>query len=722
MKTLLPMMLILGCALRALGQGILTVPRVDLNDTNGVPSTGGYAADLAVVHDAQEQALAQARQLLAGQQNPREREALRTAIGDMERASAALAAAGATPNKLAAALAAEQSAYQALLKMIPREFRVTQSPSGGRAGNAGQPGPRELDQLEMTRAENRYETESQAAAQPTRQQTEQVKLADRLKQLAQRQQDLNDRLRELQTALQEARTDSDREEIQRQLKRLRDEQRRMLSEVDELRQNLAESPNAASQAETRRQLDQTRNDMQRAAQQLEANAVSPALAAGARAQQSMQNLREDLRRQTSSQFSEQMRQLRNQARQLAQREDEIARSLQTMTGTEHRTLDDSGPRQRLVDQLAEQQSALTNLLAGMRSVTEQSESTEPLLSQQLYDTLRRADQAHIDNLLENGAQLADRGFLPQAGQAEQAARQGIQDLRRGVERAAENVLGNEADALRYAQNELGDLTRQVERELTGAGTNTGAHASAFRATNSIERAEGRQVASGATSNSIALSEEPASAGSAQSSVNGPAPEQHAQAGQDSPTEPGATGGRQNQQNAAGPQGGAAGPNAGERASATSGGRPGDVASAGDRAGNLDRLRQLAEQLGRNADGGGGAGLVSGPIMGNDFVNWSDRLRDVEQVLDSADLRDQLAAVRERVAGFRAEYRQHGRVPDAAIVRQQVLTPMTQARAWIERELARAEDARSLVPLDRDPVPEKYSDQVRQYYEKLGSAQ
>ena len=34
-------------------------------------------------------------------------------------------------------------------------------------------------------------------------------------------------------------------------------------------------------------------------------------------------------------------------------------------------------------QMAQQESALTNLLAGMKDVTEQAETTEPLLSKQL---------------------------------------------------------------------------------------------------------------------------------------------------------------------------------------------------------------------------------------------------------------------------------------------------------------------------------------------------
>ena len=48
--------------------------------------------------------------------------------------------------------------------------------------------------------------------------------------------------------------------------------------------------------------------------------------------------------------------------------------------------------------------------------------------------------------------------------------------------------------------------------------------------------------------------------------------------------------------------------------------------------------------------------------------------------------------------------------------------MTQVRVWLQEELARKEKSDRLVPLDRDPVPENYSELVRKYYEKLGSAQ
>jgi hypothetical protein len=723
-----------------------------------------YASDLTVVHDAQEQALQQARELLAQGENVRDRTALETAIKEMERAQAALGEAKESPEKLPAALAAEQAAYQALLKVTPREFNMTRSRRGNQSGSQSESQRRQMDQLEMPTEENRYETERQATAPPNAQQREQLQTADRLKELAQRQQDLNERLRELQNSLQAAHTDQEREEIQRQLKRLRDEERQMLAKVDELRQQLAQSPNASSQAETRQQLDQARTDMERAAQQMENDSASQALAAGTRAQQTMQNLRDDLRKQTSSQFTEQMRDLRNQARELAKQQDEIANKLDSLNNGEHQTLDNSAERQQLVQQMTKQQGALTNLLAGMRNVTEQAEATEPLLSQKLYDTLRRADQAHTDNLLEMGTQLADRGFLPQAGQAESFARTNINELRRGVEVAAESVLGSEADALRYAQKELDDLTHQVEREMAGAGTNAAARGAGGNdggegQSNRLARAEGQSSAGNASgnrdangTNGIAGANDRAPGNESQTAGNNPQSRQRgggnpANAGQNEnrgqqPNESGNNGEQasaESQQNGQGGQSEAAAGNNGQRgnrsgdqqqANNNSQGQRGGTeqrqdgqnggpqqASAGGGAGGGDRLRQFTQQLG--AQNGGGDG---GPITGNNYVNWSGRLRDVEQVLDPQDLRNQLATVRERVAVLRADYRERGQLPQSEVVRSQILAPMTQVRVWLQEELSRQENAASLVPLDRDPVPDAYAEVVRKYYEKLGSAQ
>jgi hypothetical protein len=53
------------------------------------------------------------------------------------------------------------------------------------------------------------------------------------------------------------------------------------------------------------------------------------------------------------------------------------------------------------------------------------------------------------------------------------------------------------------------------------------------------------------------------------------------------------------------------------------------------------------------------------------------------------------------------------------VRLQVLKPLVEVRDQLAEELARREPHENLVPIDRDPVPGRYSELVRRYYEELG---
>ena len=79
-------------------------------------------------------------------------------------------------------------------------------------------------------------------------------------------------------------------------------------------------------------------------------------------------------------------------------------------------------------------------------------------------------------------------------------------------------------------------------------------------------------------------------------------------------------------------------------------------------------------------------------------------------------------MRERVATYRREFRERRHVPSRDEIQNKAIEPLTLARNWIDQELSRAQNEKSLAPLDRDPVPEKYADLVRQYYEKLCSGQ
>lgn len=707
-----------------------------------------FVADTQTVLESQEKALEQVEEMAGRADDPRIQGIITAAQKDMERAINQLgtAANDRSDTPLPNAISAEQSAYQSLLRLQPRETRVARSRSQQGGGGGQQRNQRQLDQLEMADEDRRYETERQAQAQPNQEQREQLQMLNRLKELAQRQQDFNDRLQELQTALQAARTEEEKEDIRRELKRLRDEERQMLADIDELRQRMEQSPNASQSAEARQQLDQTRENVNRAAEALEQESVSQALAAGTRAQENLQQLREDFRRETSSQFSDQMREMRNQARELSSQQEQIAKGIEGLGQGQRKSLTDTDERQELAERLAQQRSAMTNLVTNMRQVTEQAEASEPLLSRQLYDTLRRSDQMNGENMLELGSQLVERGFLPQAAEAERAARENIETLKQGVERAAESVLGNESESLRYAQEQLDELTNQVQREAAGAGngqsqrdTNAVAGANGQRPSSALGQAgeNSQRLAQGGDRGSQSPAGQPNSQGQQPGEQAGNQPGKNGQTGEQQTAQAGGQQGGQPSGQSQGQQPGESQNQSGQtQANATGGNSPsqnqpnangqgqgqrngqqrGGQTGGGGEEGGLENLRQLAEQF------GSGPRDQGGPITGGDFVNWSDRLREVEEMLESPALRGEVARVRERVAAMRAEFRRHSKEPEWEIVQSQVVEPLAQVRTWLQQELARKQGADSLVPLDRDPVPGRYSELVRRYYEKLGSEQ
>ena len=72
--------------------------------------------------------------------------------------------------------------------------------------------------------------------------------------------------------------------------------------------------------------------------------------------------------------------------------------------------------------------------------------------------------------------------------------------------------------------------------------------------------------------------------------------------------------------------------------------------------------------------------------------------------------------------MRVEFKKSGRKPDWAVVQTQIADRLVEVRSRVNEELARRESSEALVPIDRDPVPAKFSDLVRRYYEKLGSGE
>ena len=69
--------------------------------------------------------------------------------------------------------------------------------------------------------------------------------------------------------------------------------------------------------------------------------------------------------------------------------------------------------------------------------------------------------------------------------------------------------------------------------------------------------------------------------------------------------------------------------------------------------------------------------------------------------------------------MRVEFKRHSVEPQWDIVKARISAPLAELRDRLTEELSRRESREALVPVDRDPVPPKYSENVRRYYEELG---
>lgn len=111
---------------------------------------------------------------------------------------------------------------------------------------------------------------------------------------------------------------------------------------------------------------------------------------------------------------------------------------------------------------------------------------------------------------------------------------------------------------------------------------------------------------------------------------------------------------------------------------------------------------------------------AGPLTGERFREWSDRLRDVEEMVGDQELRADAARIRERARAVRAESKRHSAPPNWDLVREQLVNPLAELEQRVAEEVLKRTSKKALVPLDRDPVPPQYSEKTRKYYERLGS--
>ncbi|MCM2369933.1 DUF4175 family protein [Aporhodopirellula aestuarii] len=668
------------------------------------------------------------------------------------------------------ALVAEQLSYEGLLKLRAREFEVTRSQQqqSQSSSSSSQQRQQQLNDLELKQDENRYETEKQAQQDSAQEQQEREtrQVLSRLRELAKRQEDINKQVAQLQSALEMAEDEETKEEIERQLKRLRDQQQEMLREIDELDERMQSPENQSSMQEESEQLAQTRENVRQASEALQQNDASKALSAGKRAERELEEMRDEFRERAAGQFNDAVRDMRSEASELDERQQDISERLQQQQNDPTPGLRAGEGQKQLEEELQSQRDRLRELQEKMQETVEQAETAEPLLAETLYDAFRRSQQQQVDSRLDETSELLKNGFTEEALEAEAEANEGIRELKEGIEKAAGSVLGDETEALRRAASNLEQLSRDLENEIRDANASESGQSGGDQQSQDGEPTQGQRQRSETDPNDSRRDgdgepqDEPGEgqrAGQGQPREGQPGDEQSGRGqpgepqpgqgepsqgesgqGQSIPGEPSKGENGQSQpsgdqtgreqtgrgQSGAGQPDGS--PQPGNEPSDTPG-EPREGERQGERQGEGQQRGGTNSQNGpnswsRNASDGQNSPTAS-PITGDGFREWSDQLRDVEEMVDDPEIRSRAARIRDRARDVRADLLRKSKVPQWDLVEKMIAEPLRELQRDVQEEwMRRSAEKNALVPVDRDPVPNEYRDAIQRYYERLGSGQ
>ena len=833
-----------------------------IRDTNGGRAIDAAVPDIDVVHQSVGIAMAKVKEAMEEVDDAEVKQSLTEAWKSLKDAEGPLQQASAEKKRspLNQALTFEQTALEWLHRAQSREHQVIRQdkPSQGQQANKNQ-----LMDLELKQKEKRYEEEKAATEEQTAEQQENLQVLNRLKELARRQEALAEKIKELQNQIAKAKTEEEKQELDNQLKRLQAEQEQLLSDLDDLKERMEKPENAQNMAEAKEQLDQTREKVREAAEQLKDEKLADAANSATRAQRELEKMQEDFRQKTSKKFTDEMKQIRQQARDAAENEKKISEALENQkeAGSDIEKNMQNAAQSRLV---AEQQANVEKMLNSMRQLSEQAEESEPLLHRNLYDAVRKAQTSGLEeNLKETHDQLR-YGSQAEAKDAERKAANAVEELRKGVEKAAESVLGSESEALRVAKNELDKLIKDAQQQegaekgqkgQEGQKGQKGQQTADAGETKAAEKGQkagegpkgndgqpqdvktaekGEKAGQGEQPGKDGQGQEPGKDGEgkdgqgepkdpkmagngqqpgkegegkdgegepkagqgtngkagqgegkdAQTAENGqgqkpgqgkqpggqgkdgqqPNPDgkgegqKQASAEQGKGDQPGQQPGKDGEQPGQGGQkpGQGKGKGEGEPQMAENGQQTGEgkQPGKGQKPGQgQNQGRGQGRGQAQTADSNTGLGITgdrdsdndrtqpqinggavpealffedskekpdSGVFTGSGYEQWSDRLRNVEELLNNPELRNEAAKVQDRARSLRIELKRSNEAPQSAYLNTRITQPLMELRDRVVEELSKKDAGKNLAPVDRDPVPAEFRDLVKRYYQELGA--
>lgn len=599
------------------------------------------------------------------------------------------------PSKsLAQALADEQKAYRLILKLRPDKTQVQQQMARGERGNSGENSP-DIGELEIERKRNFYEEERQTQQQMKKTDEALGGIAD----LTRRQKSINEEISKL---ISETKKETTPEELKRQLERLQEEERRNLERLDEMKSALAMSDRRDSNAdEALRRLGDVRQQMNRGLEQMRNEQLQEARASGSRAVNALDRMQEEVQQISREGAAQRMSALQEKMNDLIAKEKSIRDRLESLKKeqeTPSLALDTNSDEKKiaLLDEKTRLADDFKNTLSLANEIAERSRRSQGLLSQKLGDWMRQTSGLGIyeDILNERRTPLIQYGIWDSALEREKQILNKLQESANELNTIADSQVSSDLEGMQLALDRL--------KELIQPGNSDSSRASATQPAGDAVNDASAIASSDATSNPQS-NESNSIPGESEASVLNPAAENTS------------------------PTGSTRGQSAPGAVSSTTSEL--QVASDEIRDATGAASRPQASRSGGAGDSGGGTRWpgreeIRSPqsmrrFAESDYRQWMDSLRNAEQLLPGENpSRERIARIRQAIEEMRLDFHRDRQPPQYELFLKSVADPLLETARELDKKIQSLLSQDEFVLLDEGGVPDRYRDQVADYFKKV----
>jgi hypothetical protein len=395
---------------------------------------------------------------------------IQNAVGEMGKAAAELGA-----QKPSDALPEEQKALQQLMRAesLFRDIQVAFSSQGGGGGSDSQARAEDLAdlfELEMNKLKNQYET-----IQRQEQQTRDQKLdeaLERLKELAKRQEQLNERNRSMAMRGGSSAGSADAGRSQQQ----------QIEEAEKLQRQLQRLSRERSSPDLSRaagRLEQSIQEMRRALDQSQRKSLQDASAQGSRALQQLEDARQALMRGQQAGLSQGLDQAVEESRRILEEQTRIQNGVAKLAQDKAQAATQAFQQRR--DDLMEKKSLLSgrvkNLGQKIDDLSRTARKTQREAGSKLNDASAFIREKNLAERILSGNAMLQRGAYDFLKGREDYVHAGLEELQKQLEAARDSLgqtreskLDDAVNRTRQLADGLEALRRRMQAQPRGNGS------------------------------------------------------------------------------------------------------------------------------------------------------------------------------------------------------------------------------------------------------------